>query len=277
MQDSVKFGSFRVDYLKFKVALPIEEVKKWKDVFLAVFDDANISRGEQHTADVASVKRTETGDYLYAFEVWGESCLNVVDLPLEQWMPHLDRVDIRRECDVTQAGLDNAYAFLRDHTGDRRQVNQFSTPPRAKRGGRHGGGIGIQVGSHKSDFRVIVYRKPSEMGAIEVNLSGDLLKDIKDTARMLRRDGNFQWAGMPWRNLISACEVRCRAKVDFACGIPLEELADLASGRAIPSLTEEQRLAEVDEHLENLTLTGLSAIYETLQMKLFPYEATREA
>lgn len=272
MEDNVKFGAFRVDYLKFKVDLPSEDIGAWKRVFLAVFDAHHISDGAPHSADVRSVKVVSQGVYQYAFEVWGPSCANVVDLPVDQWMPHLDRIDIRRECDVQPEGLDAAYSFLREHTGDRRQVNQFSTPPRTKRGGRHGGGVGVQVGSHKSDFRIIIYRKKGEQGAIEVNLSGDLLKDLKVSAGVMHKSGNYGWASTPWRNFVSTCETRCRAKVEIATGMRLEELADVASGRAIPTLTEEQRLAEVDEHLENLSLTGLSAVYETLQLKLFPHE-----
>lgn len=270
--DNVKFGTFRVDYLKFKVPLPVEEVKKWKDVWLAVMDDGWIARGEKHTASVASDHRLENGDYLYSFEAWGPVCSNVVELPFDQWAKWLYRIDVRRECDVTQAGLDEAYKYLREHVGDRRQVNQFDTPERSKRSGRHGGGMGVQVGSHKSDFRIIVYKKTREPGAIEVNLSGDLLKDLKASAMSMRKTGSFGWASQPWRNLVSSCETRCRAKVEYATGMRLEELGDVASGMTVVQLSEEQRLAEIDEHLDRLTLTGMASVYETLQARLFPHE-----
>lgn len=272
MMDNVKFGTFRVDYIKFYVPLPVEEVKKWKNVFLAVMDDAYISRGEAHTADVGSNKRADNGDYYYYFEAWGPVCANVVDLPFEQWAPWLQRVDVRREADVTEEGLNEVYRWLERNCGAGRQVNQFHTPARTKRGGRHSGGRGVQLGSHKSDFRVIIYRRTGEMGAIECNLSGDLLKDLKATATAMVKSGNQAWTNTPWRNLISSCETRCRARTDLAAGIHLEELQDMAEGKTLAPMSEEDRLSLIDEQLQNLSLTGMSAVYETLQGRLFPHE-----
>lgn len=273
MDDNIKFGTFRVDYIKFLVPLPVEHVKAWKDVFLAVMDADHIANGAPHTANVGSVKRAENGDYVYAFEAWGEVCANAVELPFEQWAPWLHRVDIRREADVTPEGLNESYRWLEAHCGAGRQVNQFNTPPRTKRGGRHSGGKGVQVGSHKSDFRVIIYRRTGEMGAIECNLSGDLLKDLKATAMLQHRSLLSEPAYTPWRRLISTCEVRTQVRARIATGLHLAELQDIAEGKSLRPITEEERLAEVDEHLSNLTLTGLASVYETLQLRLFPHEA----
>lgn len=270
--DNVKIEGGRIDYLKFSVPLPVEHVKAWKDVWLAVFDADHIAEGKPHTATVGSVKRAENGNYLYAFEAWGEVCANVVELPFDQWAPWLYRIDIRKDCDVTQQGLDTLYSHLRETCGDNRNVQQFNTKPRSKRGGRNAGGIGLQVGSHKSDFRVVVYRRHGEQGAIEVNLTGDVLKDIKDAARMMRKSTEPKWQEQPWRSLMIACDMRGQRKLDLATGLPYQELHDMAEGMMAIPMTEEQRLAEVDALLDGCTLTGLHSVYEALQLRLFSHE-----
>jgi hypothetical protein len=271
--DNAKLGEdVRVDYLKFLVVLPVEEVIKWKRVWYALFDDDHIASGGPHHATVGSVKRAENGDYMYAFEAWGDVCANVVDLPFDQWAPYLHRVDIRRAVDVTQPGLDVLYSWLRENCGDNRNIQQFNTKPRSKRGGRNAGGIGLQVGSHKSDFRIVVYKRHGEVGAVEVNLAGDVLNDIKSTAMSMRKSNSQPWQDMPWRCLLLACDARGQRKAELASGIPYFGIIDMSTGKNIPEPTTEELLANVDAILDRLPLDGQHAVLETLQRRLFPYE-----
>lgn len=115
---------------------------------------------------------------LYSFETWGafsDAWAQTVG-PLK-WA-ELQRLDIRIECDIDTRKLTGLYGWVSEKGKYGRNVNLFDSREREKKEGRHAGGCGISIGSHKSDRRLVIYKRKGERGAIELQLSGRALQKL---------------------------------------------------------------------------------------------------
>lgn len=116
------------------------------------------------------------GKRIYSYETWGEaSDVWARALPAEKWS-NLHRLDFRIEVDVDVEKLAGLVHHVERVGKFGRNVQYFSTRERDKKEGRHAGGKGVSIGSHKSDRRLVIYRKKGERGAVELQLSGALLR-----------------------------------------------------------------------------------------------------
>lgn len=159
----------------------------------------------RHTAEDAGVdakyntrclgQEPEGDKRLYSFETWGpfsDAWAQTVG-PLK-WM-ELQRLDIRIECDIDPEKLTGLYGHVSANGKYGRNVNLFDSREREKKEGRHAGGKGISIGSHKSDRRLVIYRRKGEPGAIELQLSGRTLQKLVAAvvAEARATDGEFSF------------------------------------------------------------------------------------
>lgn len=128
---------------------------------------------------------TVNGKRLYSYETWGEaSDVWAKAIGPDQWS-NLHRLDFRFECDVDVEKLAGLVHHVERVGKFGRNVQYFSTREREKKEGRHAGGKGVSIGSHKSDRRLVIYKKKGERGAVELQLSGGLLVRMVGIAKEL--------------------------------------------------------------------------------------------
>lgn len=270
--DNVKFGDFRVDYIKCTRSIHTETAVKLRKLWDETFDQEHIYDGKAHQAKVQSVRSEGEGKYLYTFEAWGPTCANCVELDLQEWAPFIERVDIRYTCPVTARGLDTLYQVFTKSNSAHRNIQRFDTRPRTKERGRNAGGIGLALGSHKSDFRIVIYKRPSEPGALEFNLAGPQLDNAKRVASLMLAKTNDRWNDAPWRNFILMVAARGLVQCEKASGLKLAEIQQFAEGYMAEEDIAEDRVAQADALMGSMTLEEIARIHEMAQKRLFPHE-----
>lgn len=117
------------------------------------------------------------GKRRYVFEAWGETARYAGCLG-EFWLRRATRLDVKTSMlpwiDQDVDNLASRWKLV-----DRsRNVQTFQSRPRTKRDGRSAGGRGIALGSHKSDLRISVYKRPRDCYRLEVQASGRLLRRL---------------------------------------------------------------------------------------------------
>lgn len=133
----------------------------------------------------------DTGKRLYEVGTWGEfSDALAQNLPAMYWKV-VSRLDYRVPTEINSDRLADLARYVEHNGRFGRNVNYFNTRERSKKEGRHAGGKGVSVGSHKSDTRLVVYSKKQEGGACEVQLSGDVLRRMVDAAE--EASTQFDW------------------------------------------------------------------------------------
>lgn len=95
--------------------------------------------------------------------------------PQHGWF-QTSRIDVRMTTRVDTNLLTPAYLTIEAHKSRSVNCAHFNNRPREKHGQRDAGGIGFAIGSHGSDRRIVVYKKPNEVGAIEIQLKGAALR-----------------------------------------------------------------------------------------------------
>lgn len=120
---------------------------------------------------------------LYTFETWGEFSDKFARVAGARKWVELHRLDIRIEMPVDVDKLLGLAGYVEKNGKFGRNVQYFSTREREKKEGRHAGGCGVSIGSHKSDRRLVIYKRKNEKGAIELQLSGKLLRNLTGIAR----------------------------------------------------------------------------------------------
>lgn len=129
------------------------------------------------------------GTRLYEIDTYGPGADAVLQhLPAHYWS-RISRLDYRIATPVSTEYFGEMYNYIKQHQKGNRNVNLFDTRERKKTEGRHAGGVGIAIGSHKSDMRLVIYKRKSEDGAIELQITGDVLGTLVTDARhMITQD-----------------------------------------------------------------------------------------
>lgn len=115
---------------------------------------------------------------LYSFETWGKLSDVMARYADDREWAHLQRLDYQIPCDIDDEKIHGLYEHLRKNKARGRNVTSFDTRPREKSQGRHAGGHGVALGSHKSDKRLSISKRKGESGYIELQLSGKLLRTL---------------------------------------------------------------------------------------------------
>jgi len=118
-----------------------------------------------------------SGKRRYVFECWGETARYVSCLG-EYWLRRATRLDVKTSMlSWIDQDVDNLAARWKI-VDKSRNVQTFQSRSRTKRDGRSAGGRGIALGSHKSDLRISVYKRPKDCYRLEVQASGRLLRRL---------------------------------------------------------------------------------------------------
>jgi hypothetical protein len=122
----------------------------------------------------------------YALEIWGDPAQQVCNLSWAKWHKWLQRYDFAETFSLGDVDAIDALYELSRQAGMRHNVNRYSSRKRTKKTGRSGGGEGVAFGSHRSDFRLSIYKRHDEPLKWEVQMAGGRLgRLVQKTIRYL--------------------------------------------------------------------------------------------
>ncbi len=192
----------RIDYSKF--VLTVEQ-----DLFAHLYAHwLDTLAGDVPLALVKGLKMTCLGERapgkrMYILEAWGETAYKTRNLEWSTWSHHLRRLDVRMELRyASQESVKAVYEHLLQQT-QRQNLSWFSSRPRSKRGGGATGGEGFALGSHKSDVRLVVYKKPNQPWVCESQVTDNVLQRLVSSASSAY-DGTPEGSQMAWSILVGS-------------------------------------------------------------------------
>jgi hypothetical protein len=259
----------RLDYVKASMSLHTENAgimaTQWYNVFEGLDRDGDAPR----SAHVNSVRNNPDGTRLFVFEAWGPACINAHLLDFATWGPHLDRLDVRVDTEVTRNGVDRLYDYIKSNKHGNRNVTLYDSKPRSKRSGRDSGGFGIALGSHKSDLRITWYVRGTAQGAMEFQCAGvklqNTVKVYVDMLSNLKVIDNEQ----AWMYCQAGLYAMGVMDISQTIGLDTYNLAMLLRDEAPVESEIEQKLAALDAMLDGLPPDALQAHLTSVQMRLF--------
>lgn len=259
----------RIDYTKVRFQLPQGEAgQQWRarlDRHLLIIEGLvahGIVGGHKVHTDY-NPNLPHTTKYL---EIWGDLANEYYErMVFELGSQDIMRLDYRQEL-PGEVDL-NALAAKAETIG-RRQFQKFNQRVREKSNDRSAGGFGLAKGSHKSERRVSVYKRASELPAAEIQLRGKKAaefhasiralfdKAIEENASAAAADPRdfIQTVGDTWLNDDLVSEV----------GMGLGLMQDLSA--SMPYDEAETRLATLDALWDMLSAMEKTAF---VQAKLF--------
>lgn len=185
--DSASFGFLAEGRFDRFDTLHHQEFDRWQHTYRKWAEQAEYTAAENETGKSWNSRclgaDDATGKRLYSFETWGrfsEAWAQTVN-PAEY--DNLQRLDYRIEADIDTSKLPGFAHHVESNGRFGRNVSTFSSREREKKEGRHAGGKGCSIGSHKSDRRLVIYRRKGESGAIELQLSGQTLRRMVQAAK----------------------------------------------------------------------------------------------
>lgn len=151
------------------------------------------------------------GKRIYSFETWGAFSEEWAQTVRDAIWFKVQRLDFRIECELDPTTFAGFAGYVEKNGKYARNVNTFATREREKKEGRHAGGKGVSVGSHKSDRRLVVYKRKGEPGAIELQVSGNVLAQMIECAKgVVMQDGTQSMYGLMREYLTAALEKMAR-------------------------------------------------------------------
>lgn len=260
---------YRCDYAKFAVKMEPDRIQKlyreWRDCIQG--GDPTLDAPQDNS--FKSVRINPDGTRLYVFQVWGERATTVRYLDWSVWSKYLERIDVREETDVSRKGIEALYNYASSHNTARRNIQLFTSRSRSKRDGRPAGGDGLAIGSHKSDFRFSIYKRGTERGACEFQLSGDFLKRCSAIVNMGRTQSYELPVNDPWGSLMSYLRTASWAELGSTVGLSKEDVTLIASGDDKQQVILEATLSNLEAAFKELPRDAQEAFVLAAQHHLF--------
>lgn len=257
----------RYDYAKFLLRGPLDLCEHYKLHFVQT-----IAAGDEDTDGTSGYKaqpvcRHADGQWTYTYEIWGPLSAVVRFLDWNQWSKICHRLDIRWDTDVTTSGIRALRDQLEQGGSGGRNVHTFNSRVRNKKDGRDSGGFGVAVGSHKSELRFSAYKRGSEKGACEFQLSGKRIKTAMSVVNMEITEGDKLTRTDPWSTLRIKLLSNALRTLREGSKLNIEEVHTVLT-TGLSDTPVERSLREIERHIEVLDRTGLEVARGLVQERL---------
>lgn len=256
----------RIDYVKLSwAANNIDAADVLRERYEGLFAQSQAIEGRLHAnADFNRVYDGQ-GNWNYTLDVSGPgsdaffySFLN----PLIDYA-HLTRLDYRFELDGTlsDAQFDVIYTNARALNTVNRNIIREHARVRNKTSKRDGGGDRVSIGSLSSDRYLAVYRKPSELTAVEFKLSGTPLKRLITEAQLKARTDDKE-PGRAYKHLYKGMRERALQHIEDCLGMHPSEICDV---QALATVRPE---AMAEGQLEHAIKSDFQTLPRAVQLSL---------
>ena len=259
----------RVDYVKFKYRAEYDVSQVWGHEFVRACEQLQRATGASGGWKAHRLSPHTDPKPLWSLEAWGAVAEAVNLLNFEFWTAHLERMDVRQSVDMDSRGREALYQHLRSTGTGNRSLTQYSSRKRQKVGGRHAGGEGFAVGSHKSDFRASFYQRGGEPGAVEFQMSGTRIARALDVVNPLVE----QQPNMPdwrrWSALFTALHGQGWGEATRVMGLSRSDTLGILSGDALPPQNNAEIVARIDALVAQLPAEERVGLVQALQLSVF--------
>lgn len=266
----------RFDYAKFNIECEADLVQGWYDAWVLARDSftagAAVPGGEKFR-----IIRSRPGElHLLAFEAWGEMTGLIHHLPFAPWADYAERLDVRTGTPIQEGAIETLHKLVSQHGKGNRNVTAYSSRQRERRDGRSAGGHGIAIGSHKSEFRVSVYKRGNEPGAIEYQFRGDRLHRSIHAARLMERNSRGGEVRNLWEHVRLLLGSAGYVEMVQVTGLQGEVIDAVLDGSFVQDTPVEEQLREIEAAMDRLPPDAKGALFQTLQLQLFGEESGEE-
>lgn len=269
-----KMGNGRFDYAKFIIDA---EPDRFAQLYQVVEQAVNGLHGEGvevRPARLSVLKPRVQGLRTYSIELQGPSAMAVKDLDIQTWRRWCTRLDVRVPITVTKEGQDRLLMYLEEHGAGRRSFGKQNSRERRKQKGRDGGGVTVNIGSHKSDYRCSIYYRGQELGAIEWLFEGPRLQTAV-TANASMALGNYEpYKSDPWGSVYFSLINYGEMEVHKDTGLDVRDVCEIAAGGPLPHNAEELFLERMERDFQHLSRPAQLSFLEALESK--PLQPSRE-
>jgi hypothetical protein len=164
----------RIDYLKFIFTTEYDRFQaNINPLLTSLQHNYQHDLARRYPAKLTPLGADTGGKRRYVYECWGDFAHTVAaKAPLWFWQ-HVRRIDVRAETDfVTLEQLQGLGSYYACHQNGRVNVDVLNSRPRHKDADRDIGGVGIRIGSRKSDHHAVFYKRGAEKAAFEYRRQG---------------------------------------------------------------------------------------------------------
>ncbi len=262
-------GTYRCDKVTFLFKMEPDRFESW---FIHLQEVMETAADEFKTPIHFNTRvlgaDTTAGTRFYEVDTYGAaSDYLLARLPLS-YLQFISRLDLRLETDIAADRITPLVAYAERNQRGNRNISKYATRERAKTKGRHAGGVGMSVGSHKSDQRLAVYKKKGERGAIEIQVSGKALDSVIKQARATVAEGK---GANVYDEIIAGLAARLQVLSQTIGFAGLSQLVafvadEPTSGESEASLQQAAR--EVADHLQGLSQKERRALVQSLGVRL---------
>lgn len=224
----------RFDYISILIGNSADIAQQYANTVMREWIN-NHHKDGVHLAGSWAVKpeyNTALGHSQYFLRVWGELAQAFVADNAHAIKGHLiTRADVRYELPnaTTEALKAFGIAAASGQKG-RRNVQLFDSKGRSKTSSaRSTGGVGLAIGSHKSDRRVSAYQRAGSPVAVEISLQGRAVADL--WGKFCGYDESEQPWGDQLRDFMDQCTYTADDWLAQAAGIDPSQLMDALHSR----------------------------------------------
>ncbi|HET6261791.1 MAG TPA: hypothetical protein VFG99_06080 [Chloroflexia bacterium] len=239
----------RFDYLRVSVGHDYDLAQQAYNYMRKLLEEIKAVQGVEGGFGYRPMYNSQTATREYFIDIWGNLAQAAVEIHSEYLAAFgLRRADVRMPLEgVTERGLKGLSRVLAGRPRGRRNVNVFNSATRSKEGGRHAGGTGVAIGSHKSEWRGSIYKRGSEPAAMEGQYQGAKLRDF--CGRFLKYGDDPRTLRQQWIDLLDELAHDTEMRMMDMLGIESYELAAILRGEQSPLL-----VADDGDRFEQLSL-----------------------
>jgi hypothetical protein len=262
--------AYRCDYAKFKARVDYDQAQVLSAIWQHTETEYRVATRCDGGAKISALGPGDGDKRLYAFEVWGELSEMVHLLPFELFIEHVDRLDVRQAVNMADDGREELYQHLAAGKVKGRMLTKYSSRRRTKQGGRHAGGQGFAVGSHKSDFRFSVYQRGDEPGAVEFQMSGKRVERALSNVWQIREERPSDADWFSWADLLRTLHRNGWSEAVELAGLGRGDMLAIIAGDTQAPKTPEELIQAAELSIGKLTPEQRQHVYQVLQLQLFP-------
>jgi hypothetical protein len=257
----------RADYVKFVLRAPIDLCEHYKLKFVEIVANGEEYDGADSGYHVKPVCKHKDGNWSYAYEIYGPLAQVVRYFDWKAWSPLLQRFDVKFDLDLSVEGTRALRSHLETFGAGGRNVQTFNSRIRTKKEGRDAGGFGVAVGSHKSTTRLSAYKRGSERGGVEFQLTGAPVKAGVGVVNMLAKADHEPGKFDPWSQFRQQVFTIVVKDYEKSMGMSFGEMCEILTTGIADDLTE-RALRTVEESVQHMDLHALQVVQALVQERL---------
>lgn len=261
----------RYDYAKFVIVTEPDRIAGWDMEARAAVEALRLESGAEYGVRFTAQGQVDGGLRRYTIEFQGRAAVAVRWLDFDKWSKVVTRLDVRIPMEQTEKGLRAFRDFLDAHGTGNRRHGYSNGRIRKKTGKRDSGGPMIYIGSHRSDYRCIIYERGGQSPAIEWMFEGPRVTDGASIVRTMRAAGHEPYISDPWGALCTNLWGRGEQELQKDIGMGSVQVAGILRGDYMPDDVVSSILQRMEEQYQSLPRSAQLSLLEAIeQMPLQP-------